>query len=611
MSYKESSPSSDALIALCAAAFCIAILLLSWPQSVAAQEPPSIGGTLPGDLEERANEAFGEDELDTAINLYRQLAGRLEGTEKVRILLTLAWVEHLTGSDTEAQETLIDALALEPTTPFRAELYDEGFSDLFFEAQKRASEKRAFLINQSARKGIERLRAGDNTEARRHFEQVLKLRGDHPEAIYNLALVDLRDQRNDDALDGFQKLATLAETQPGSVSAPVRALALTNLGYLYNLRQSSTEAEQVLERAVTYDAKIHSAWSNLGIARRRLGKTQAAAEAFAKAYALKPDDGRVMNNLGLSYIDLKDWMQAVAILKKATDLHADDPSLWLNFGLAQMGMKNVEGALSSFGMAIEKDPSNARGWASAGALQLAGHYYQTGDHAATLAEAKRIIAWHPHRSDGWSYQGLAQKALGDLTAARTSFEEARRLKPGSAPGHNNLGSVYFELKRLAEAKESFEQALRIDAGFVEAQRNLAAVNEMLSRPPTPTTPQTTRRSPPPPTRRSPPPPTRRATSPPPRSPSTAPISKASIGLRFSDTDYSALGIKGIMIEAVTAGSAAARAGLEPRDLILKVAGHDVGNADEFYRLISEAGKQVVRLDLLRANMSQKIDLRVR
>lgn len=552
-----------------------------------------------GQLEEEANLAFADDELDTAITLYRQLASRLDGNEKLRILLTLAWVEHLTARDVEALETLIDALALEPETPFRAELYDDGFRDLFFEAQKRATEKRAFLVNQAVRQGIESLRAGDLTAARRGFEDGLRMRGDHPEAIYNLALVDLREDHKDDALAGFQKLVALAESQPGAVSPAVHALALTNLGYLYNLRQLSLEAEQVLEEAVRIDKRSASAWSNLGIARRRLGKTKDAADAFSRAYQLNPDDPRVMNNLGLSYIDLKDWVGAVAILKQATDRHGEDPSLWHNFGLAQEGLGNTEGALRSFRLAIEYDPGDARGWASAAAIQLADRYYESQDYAATLAEAARIIGWRSQLDDGWTYQGLARKATGDLSGARASFEEARRLDPTSATVHNNLGGTYFELKLLAEAEASFEQALRIDPGFTEAKENLNAVREMKSRGTTP--------APAPPTRGRQT--TTRRQAPPP--PSPPPVSRVRVGLKFSDTDYAALGLRGVLVESVDAGSAAARAGIKPRDLILEVEGRDVASADDFHRLVAEAGKNVVLIDLLRANVPQKVELRLR
>lgn len=599
MSWNEKSPSTDGLsvrsvLAAAIFALCLAPSLVAQPPVTAetiGQETPDAGG-----LEEQANLAFADDDLDRAISLYRQLATGLEGKEKVRILLTQAWVEHLTGRDVEALETLIDALALEPETPFRAELYDDDFHDLFFEAQKRATEKRAFLVNQAARRGIDSLRLGDLAGARRGFEDALRLQSDHPEAIYNLALVDLREDKKDDALAGFEKLVTLAESRPGTVAPAVHALALANLGYLYNLRQSSAEAEEVLEKAVRIDPKSASAWSNLGIARRRLGKLQPAVDAFLSAYHLDSTDTRVMNNLGLSYIDLKDWVSAVAILKQATDRTDTDPSLWHNFGLAQMGLGNEEGALASFRRAIEADPGDAKGWASAAAVQLADYYYQHHDYAAVLAEAERIVGWRPQLADGWTYQGLARKATGDLAGARASFEKARSLNPTSAAVHNNLGGTYFDLGLLDEAEASFEQALRIDPGLAEARDNLKAVREMKSRGAVPAPPPGRATSP---TRSAPP------TPPPP------PVSRARVGLKFSDTDYAALGLRGVLVESVDAGSAAARAGIEPRDLILEVDGRDVLGVDEFYRLIAGAGRDVVMIDLLRANEPRKVELRVR
>jgi len=262
-----------------------------------------------------------------------------------------------------------------------------------------------------------------------------------------------------------------------------------------------------------------------------------------------------------------------------------------------MGLGNEEGALASFRRAVETDPGDARGWASAATIQLADYYYGKQDYPAVLAEAEKIVRWRPSLADGWTYQGLAKKATGDLAGARTSFEEARRLNPTSATVHNNLGGAYFDLKLLDQAEASFEQALRIDPGFAEAKENLTAVREMKSRggaapaPPPPGRATTT-------TRQAPPPP-------------SPPVSRARVGLKFSDTDYAALGLKGVLVESVDAGSAAARAGIEPRDLILEVDGRDVLGVDDFYRLVAESGRDVVMIDLLRANEPRKVELRVR
>ena len=67
-----------------------------------------------------------------------------------------------------------------------------------------------------------------------------------------------------------------------------------------------------------------------------------------------------------------------------------------------------------------------------------------------------------------------------------------------------------------------------------------------------------------------------------------------------------------MVDRVTGGSPAARAGLRKRDLILKVDGRDVVDADALERYV--AGRplgSIVTLSLLRDNVPQRIDVRLK
>ena len=93
-----------------------------------------------------------------------------------------------------------------------------------------------------------------------------------------------------------------------------------------------------------------------------------------------------------------------------------------------------------------------------------------------------------------------------------------------------------------------------------------------------------------------------------RPPSTVP--RIDLGLRFSDVDYSALGIQGAMVESVESGGAADRAGIRKNDLILRVDGQEVEDPDAFQRYVDRqgAGKSLV-VELLRADAEERVVLR--
>ncbi len=564
---------------------CLFLLLLA----VALPATPASGQAATADelaeLERQAEDRFVEDDYEGAIRLYRQLADRSpQRREKTRVLMYVAYLEHLLGRD-GAVATVRDVLIEDPDFAFQPELYNDTFTGIFYDGQQQAVAMRRSLAEGNVRQGNEHLRQGDYDAARREFEAALGHRGDHPAALYNLALVHLYEHREEDAEAGFQKLLALGE----SIGDGPRALALTNLGYLYERRRQYQEAETFLEQAVAIDADSSQAWSILGASRRQLGKAADATAAFQRAYELAPDDGQTMSNLALALVDAEDWQPAVALLEKATATNPESPGHWLNLGRARNGAGDLAGAVGAFENAIRHDPDDTGGWASNAATHLALHYYETGNYQLTLEQADRALGWRGGLITARVYQGLARESLGDLPAARQSLEEARRLDPTRADTHNNLGSVYFQLALYDQATEAFERALAIQPDFPGARANLQAVQEARGRP-----------------HRPPAPPGQALAQ------STASAPSPRLGIRFADIDYAALGLKGAMVDRVIGGSPAARAGIRKRDLILKIDGRDVVDAGALERYVAARPLgSTVTLSLLRDNVPQRIDVRLK
>jgi tetratricopeptide (TPR) repeat protein len=560
------------------------ILLLSFALAafLLGTAPPLYAAGEVGGLEQAAEEAFARDELDLAGALYRQAAQQAaEPAEKARLLVSAGSVDFLAGRREGALAALAAALRLDPAYRFPRDLYDESFGNLFFEAQQRLAAERETAATEALREGAVHLRDQRWDKAREAFQRALGEKPDQPRALYNLALADLHLGNEDAALAGFQKLVSLDASTPGTLGRDLRALTLTNLGLLYIGEKSYPEAEAALEEAVKLDPGNQPAWSNLGVVRRRLGKTLPAADAFRRAADLAPNDPGALNNLALAYIDAKDWMSAVALLHAATKSNPQNPSLWLNFGLSQQGLGNEQGAIESFEAAIRTDPENKGGWAAAAALYLATYHFGVRNYAAVKQQAARALGFDPHLVNAWVYQGLAQKGLGDLAGAKISLEKARDLEPRSAETHNSLGSVYFELGLFEQAESAFELALHLKPELKDAKANLEAAKQARIRASLGVK-------------------TGGAKAPAaPAAPSLPAVPE--IGLRFSKIDYKSLGMSGLMIETVLPDTAAARAGFLAGDLLLRIDGREVSSEKQLRDLLGSRKGRTLSVDLLRAN----------
>ncbi len=558
-----------------------------------SESPPLSNELL--DLERLAEESFAQDDLTTAVALYRQLADRhTHRSEKIRVMMVVGWLQHQRGASGEAMETLTEVLILDPSYTFRPDLYSEDFAPLFYDAQKRALQTRRANASELVSEGSALLRSQRYAEARVKLTRAVEIWPEQARGIYNLALVDYYDQRLDNAFDGFQKVLALAAAKPDVVDAQLQALALTNLSLLYMERGQDLEAAEALRRAVVLDPANATAWLNLGIASRRSGDTARAAEAFQRAWDLNKSDVGAGRNLALAYLDSGRPEAAARLLEQMTSDHPSEAGLWLYLGMAKKAMGDASGAALAFEASIAHDPDNRSNWAGQAALQLAATLYGESDFQGARRQAQRVVRWLPNQVNGWVYLGLAQQSLGDRAAALESLQTALRLDPARADIHNSTGSVLFELSRFDEAEQAFRRALEIEPQLAGAQRNLEAVltvkrgdavaGKRGSAPPRAT----------PRTRQAPPP---------------KPAPRPSLGFRFSDVDYASLGLQGVMVEQVYPNTAAARAGAQADDLLLKMDGRPISSADALrdYAASLSSG-QAITLELLRDNRPVTIRL---
>lgn len=89
-----------------------------------------------------------------------------------------------------------------------------------------------------------------------------------------------------------------------------------------------------------------------------------------------------------------------------------------------------------------------------------------------LFEFKTAVELDPTYIEAQTNVGVAQKLLGQLSAARASFEKAISLDKSYATPYNHLGTIYFAEKNYAQAMELFNTALKKNKKFADAWINL-------------------------------------------------------------------------------------------------------------------------------------------
>lgn len=106
-------------------------------------------------------------------------------------------------------------------------------------------------------------------------------------------------------------------------------------------------------------------------------------------------------------------------------------------------------------------------------LALSGLYGKAELPEQQLIWAKKILKLQPRHVDALINQGNAQAALGNTTAAKMSYDQARSIDPKSPLPVYSLGVLAQSQNRDAEAIGLFQQALKSSPDFEDALFNLA------------------------------------------------------------------------------------------------------------------------------------------
>ena len=118
---------------------------------------------------------------------------------------------------------------------------------------------------------------------------------------------------------------------------PSNAEALYGLGSVYLKQEKNNEARESFERTVklktNYPKTLTNAWNNLGILAAREGKMPEAISDFQEALRLDPEHVVALDNLGAAYRQLQNWDEARKTLERALKVKPDDPEANYSLGM--------------------------------------------------------------------------------------------------------------------------------------------------------------------------------------------------------------------------------------------------------------------------------------
>ena len=165
------------------------------------------------------------------------------------------------------------------------------------------------------------------------------------------------------------------------------------------------EAAAAYEEAIKISQNQWAYHFNLGLAYKKLQKSEEARAAFAKALELNPGSYSAGKELAESLAKAGSYEEARTLYLKAVEISADDPDVFYNLGLCQVSTGEAEAAIESLLKCVALKPDYAEAYYQLGTLYVGQN--KVGDAVANL---EKFLALAP----GHEKAGVARQLLDYL-----------------------------------------------------------------------------------------------------------------------------------------------------------------------------------------------------
>jgi len=337
----------------------------------------------------------------------------------------------------------------------------------------------------------------DFAVARKHYDKALELAPMNVPALLGRAGVSI-------AMNDFQ--AALQSAEQIQKSSPQHPLANYVRGVVLYKQGKTEAAEQALQKVLQVAPGHLPTQQMLGSIYFTDGRYEQARASLETVLNVFPNDLAVRKLLAGTWLKLGRPESAIPILEKILPANETDPQLLALLGGAYMQNNNTAKGAEYLERAVALSPRNALiqtqlalGRLASGktteavealetAVQLGQDVFQadvlliltylrskTFDKA--LDKAGQLALKLPDSAVPDNLAGAAYIGLGDIPAARGSFEKALKIQPGFVPAIMNLAKLDQAERDFGSAKARFEQVVKQRKGHIKAILALVQIAE--------------------------------------------------------------------------------------------------------------------------------------
>lgn len=256
----------------------------------------------------------------------------------------------------------------------------------------------------------------DNKNARASFEKALEVQPGYFAAARNLALLDVQEQKPEDARKRYEALLAKDPKNEQVLLGLAEVLVMSGRG--------PDEVKAAIERAIAAVPKSTRPRLALINYYENLRDPKSALQAAKAAQVVFPDDMQILEALGIAQRADGQTADAMTTFKRMVQLQPHNATALMRLADTQAGQKDYDGAIATLRQAVAAEPEGSRAL-----VALAKTFVVAGRPEEAIAEARKLQRERPNRALGFALEGEVLAAQAQWPKAAASYRDALTREP--------------------------------------------------------------------------------------------------------------------------------------------------------------------------------------
>lgn len=230
------------------------------------------------------------------------------------------------------------------------------------------------------------------------------------------------------------------------------------------------EAANAWQKAYTLKPNNDTYGFNMGLAYYRKCEFQSALDAFTLVLGKKQDDAKALGWVGRCYAQMKDTPKAISYLQKAIAIDPGDIDRFTFLAGCFNETGQTDNAIRTLEEMTRQFPDNYEGY-----YYLARQFMDK-DNSKAIKNLRKSIELNPGLAPAYEMLGICFSRTGKREEAIGIFRKGIAIDGNRDSLFNSLGYTYYLVKWYDQALKAYGQALTLNPDFALCHYNKALVH---------------------------------------------------------------------------------------------------------------------------------------